>query len=82
MTRQGLVRRRRDSSDGRVLRVFLTPHGRDLRPLLTPEADKANALFFHGFSSGERAIFVEFLHRALRNLEAEETTTQGVSEPA
>lgn len=81
MTRQGLVRRRRDSADGRVLRVFLTPHGRDLRPVLTPEAESINSLFFGGFSSGERAIFIEFLHRALGNLEAEEeeTTTEGVS---
>jgi DNA-binding MarR family transcriptional regulator len=81
MTRQGLVRRRRDTADGRVLRVFLTPRGRDLRPVLTPEAESLNSLFFGGFSSGERAIFIEFLHRALRNLEAEEEaqTVQGVS---
>jgi len=77
MTRQGLVRRRRDPSDGRVLRVFLTAHGRDLRPLLTPHAETVNALFFRKFSSGERAIFIEFLHRALRNLDSEETDAQG-----
>lgn len=79
MTRQGLVRRRRDPADGRVLRVFLTPHGRDLRPVLTPEAESINSLFFGGFSSGERAIFIEFLHRALRNLEPEEEETREVS---
>ena len=82
MTMQGQVRRRRDANDGRVLRVLLTPHGRELRPLLTPEAENTNSLFFRGFSSGERIIFIEFLHRALRNLEAEEMTTEGASEPA
>ncbi len=82
MTKQGLVRRRRDPSDGRVLRVLLTPHGRDLRPQLTPEAESINSLFFRDFSSGERAIFIEFLHRALRNLETEQTSTQGESDPA
>jgi DNA-binding MarR family transcriptional regulator len=79
MTRQDLVRRRRDQADGRVMRVYLTPHGRALRPLLTPEADGANAVFFRGFSSGERAIFIEFLHRALRNLEAEGEAAEGMS---
>ena len=77
MTRQDLVRRGRDRADGRVLRVYLTPRGRALRPVLTPEAEAANALFFRGFTSGERAIFIEFLHRALRNFEAEEATRQG-----
>jgi DNA-binding MarR family transcriptional regulator len=81
MTRQGLVRRRRDPSDGRVLRVFLTPSARDLRPMLTPDAETVNALFFRNFSTGERAIFIEFLHRALRNLESEETDT-GEANPA
>ena len=84
MTRQGLVRRRRDPSDGRVMRVLLTPHGRDLRPHLTPEAERINSLFFRNFSSGERAVFIEFLHRALSNLETEEvvSTQQGESDPA
>jgi DNA-binding MarR family transcriptional regulator len=79
MTRQDLVRRRRDRADGRVLRVYLTPRGHALRPVLTPEAEGANALFFRGFSSGERAIFIEFLHRALRNVETEERMTEGMS---
>src|SRR5438874_6698498 len=39
MTRQDLVRRHRDAADGRVLRVYLTPRGRALRPELTPEAE-------------------------------------------
>ena len=50
-----------------------------MRPVLTPEAEGANALFFRGFSSGERAIFIEFLHRALRNVETEEGMTEGMS---
>jgi DNA-binding MarR family transcriptional regulator len=79
MTRQGLVRRRGDAADGRVLRVYLTPHGRELRPLLTPEAEAINALFFRGFSAGERTILLEFLHRALRNLESGEPPTDGGS---
>ena len=74
MTRQGLVRRRRDRADGRVLRVHLTPHGRALRPLINPEAEAANARLLDGFSAAERATFVDFMHRALRNLEEDKTT--------
>lgn len=77
MTRQGLLRRSRDRTDRRVLRVYLTPRGRELRPVLTPEADAVNSLFFRGFSSGERAIFIEFLRRVLHNFEADEPTNQG-----
>jgi len=82
MTRQGLVRRHRDPTDGRILRVLLTPKGRDLRPLLTPEAENLNSLFFRDFSSGERAVFIAFLHRALRNLETEDIATGEESDPA
>ena len=70
MTRQGLVRRRRDRADGRVLRVFLTERGREVLPHLTSEADAANDWFFQGFSPVERETFLAFLHRALHNLEA------------
>jgi DNA-binding MarR family transcriptional regulator len=70
MTRQGLVRRKRDGADGRVLRVHLTPRGRALRPVLIPEAEAVNTWFFHGFSTAERTTFLEFLQRALDNLES------------
>jgi DNA-binding MarR family transcriptional regulator len=70
MTRQGLVRRKRDPADGRVLRVHLTTRGRALRPVLIPEAEAVNDWFFDGFSAHERTRFLEFLHRALENLEA------------
>jgi DNA-binding MarR family transcriptional regulator len=70
MTRQGLVRRKRDRADGRVLRVYLSPRGRALRPILVPEAEAVSDWFFDGFSAAERTCFVEFLHRALDNLES------------
>jgi MarR family transcriptional regulator, organic hydroperoxide resistance regulator len=78
MTGQGLVRRRRDHADGRVVRVYLTPRGRALRPLLAPEAEAANSLFFRGFSAAERATCIELMHRALRNLEIGEETQEGM----
>jgi DNA-binding MarR family transcriptional regulator len=78
MTRQRLVRRRRDAFDGRVLRVYLTPHGRALRPVLTPEADAANARFFQGFSADERATFLSFMRRALQNLESVDEIAEGM----
>jgi DNA-binding MarR family transcriptional regulator len=70
MTRQGLVRRRRNRADGRVMLVYLTPRGRDLLPLLNPEAEAANERLFQGFAPAERATFLDLMHRALRNMEA------------
>jgi DNA-binding MarR family transcriptional regulator len=70
MTRQGLVRRKGDRTDGRVLRVYLTPRGRALRPVLIPEAEAVNDWFFAGFSNDERTRFLKFLHQALDNLES------------
>jgi DNA-binding MarR family transcriptional regulator len=78
MTAQGLVGRQRDHADGRVVRVYLTSRGRALRPLLTPEAEAANSLFFRGFSAAERSTFIELMHRALRNLEVEDDTREGM----
>jgi DNA-binding MarR family transcriptional regulator len=78
MTRQGLVRRRRDRADGRVLLVYLTPRGRALRPVLIPEAQAVNTWVFHGFSAAERTAFLELMHRALRNMESGEQITKGM----
>ena len=77
MTRQGLVRRHRDAADARALRVYLTPRGRALRPELTPEAESLNARFFQGFSAGERTIFLEFMLRALHNMESIDEMAKG-----
>jgi DNA-binding MarR family transcriptional regulator len=70
MTRQGIVRRRRDGGDGRVMLVYLTQRGRDLLPLLNPEADAANERLFQGFSPAERVTFLALTQRALHNMEA------------
>jgi DNA-binding MarR family transcriptional regulator len=78
MTRQGLVRRRRDRSDGRVLLVYLTPRGRALRPVLIPEAEAVNGWFFQGFSTAEREAFLDLMHRALRNMESSEEIAEGM----
>ena len=78
MTAQGLVVRQRDHADGRVVQVYLTPRGRALRPVLAPEAEAANSLFFRGFSAAERSTFIELTHRALRNLEVEDETQEGM----
>jgi DNA-binding MarR family transcriptional regulator len=78
MTRQGLVRRRRDRADGRVLLVYLTARGRALRPVLIPEAEAVNAWVFQGFSAAERAAFLTFMQRALRNMESGDEITRGM----
>jgi DNA-binding MarR family transcriptional regulator len=72
MTRQGLVRRRRDPDDGRVLRVYLTPRARALRPVLIPDVEAVNRRFFDRFSAAEQATFLALVQRALANLESDD----------
>src|SRR5689334_9281109 len=51
MERSGLVQRKPDSRDKRMLRVYLTEHGRSLEPILTPLAQEVNACVLQGFST-------------------------------
>jgi DNA-binding MarR family transcriptional regulator len=54
MESAGLVERRRDSQDGRVVRIRLTPLGRSLEPGCQVVAAQLNGLFQNGM--GDRAV--------------------------
>ena len=69
MIRLGLLERRPDPDDKRVLRVFLTERGRSLEQVLTPLAMEVSDLTFSGFSADEQEFFIRLVKRALRNLE-------------
>jgi len=45
--------------------------------VLIPEAEAANARFFHGFSAADRATFLDLMCRALGNMESVENITEG-----
>jgi DNA-binding MarR family transcriptional regulator len=54
MESAGLIERRRDTDDGRVVRIRLTPLGRSLEPRCRAVAQQLNRLFATGM--GERAV--------------------------
>ncbi len=71
MEAAGLVVRRDDPRDGRLVRVYLTDRGRELEGII-PQAE--NTLIegaFSGFSTKEREQLTRLLSRVLENLEGE-----------
>ncbi len=53
MEKNGLIERRRDSSDGRAIRVRLTPQGRELEPKCREIFDQARDAFRTSLSDDE-----------------------------
>jgi len=68
MEAKGLVRRERDASDRRKMKIVLTPHGRGLKAKLLPCAKAVNELAAEGLSEEEVATLRRLLGRARRNL--------------
>ena len=66
MERRGLVKRRRDPGDARVVLLHVAPAGRRLTGRLLPIAERYERVALEGFSAGE----AETLRRALRRLYA------------
>ena len=68
MERNGLVERRRERADRRIVRIYLTPKARGLAFLHTLRAE-VNARLLAGFTTEERQSFVSLLRRVIANLE-------------
>lgn len=73
MERDGLIVRKRDESDGRVQRVWLTERARDLRVPAVSAALDENAFELAGLSEAERAQFVALMQKLI------DTITKGKS---
>lgn len=69
MERDGLVFRQRDENDRRRIKVFLTPHGRQLREELIPFAQEVNALATHGLSDQDKTKINYLLSYIISRLE-------------
>ena len=65
----GLVARRDDSRDGRLVRVYLTDRGRELEGIIPKAEDGVIEEAFSGFSIKERQQLTSLLSRVLENLE-------------
>jgi DNA-binding MarR family transcriptional regulator len=68
LEKKRIVVRRPDESDGRILRVFLTKTGKDLKDKLIPCAEEVLAKSGKNLTKEELAQFKMTLHRILDNL--------------
>lgn len=64
----GLVERRRDSQDRRVINVYLTERGRQLCEVLPPLAEETNREAVVGLTPAEIEQFLRTLRHLIRNL--------------
>jgi len=69
LEQKGVVLRRRDADDGRVLHVFLTKAGKDIKEKLIPCAEEVLAKSGQNLTKGELAQLKHILIKILRNLE-------------
>ena len=68
LEKANLVERRRDSSDRRVISVYLTEEGRTLQAQLPTLSDEANQEALAGLSDEETERFVATLRKIIANL--------------
>jgi len=67
MERDDLIVRRKDLSDGRAQRVWLTQRARDLRLAAVTEAETENISALAGLSEAEQQQFVSLLGKILKS---------------
>ena len=68
MEETGLVRRERDTRDGRIGRIWLTDSGRELQDVLPPLVAEIRDRAVEGFSEADRELFSQLIDRAIVNL--------------
>jgi MarR family transcriptional regulator, organic hydroperoxide resistance regulator len=68
MEESGLVSRRRDLDDNRLVRVYLTAAGHEKERFIMEQFLKLEAAIFAGFSESERTVLRQLLDRSLENI--------------
>ena len=68
MSERGLIVRKRDFSDRRMVRIWLTDTGRELETVLPPMVADLQEKAMTGFSACEREQFSLLIDRAIANL--------------
>jgi MarR family transcriptional regulator, organic hydroperoxide resistance regulator len=71
MEEAGLVNRRRDVDDNRLVRVYLTACGREKERSIVAQFLKLEATIFEGFSADERELLRRLLRRLWINMSKE-----------
>jgi DNA-binding MarR family transcriptional regulator len=69
LEQKGIVLRRRDAEDGRVMHVFLTKAGKDLKEKLIPCAEEVLVKSGQNLTKEEVLQFKQILRKILANLE-------------
>jgi DNA-binding MarR family transcriptional regulator len=70
MEEAGLVARRRDPEDNRLVRVYLTDTGREQERAITEQFTKVEEAIFEGLDPEERVVLRQVLRKMLRNMNA------------
>jgi DNA-binding MarR family transcriptional regulator len=70
MEKKGLVARRRDAVDARVVALHVTPAGRRLTQRITPIAERYENVALAGFTAAEADSLKAALRRLYRNMAA------------
>ena len=70
MEKKGLVARRRDAADARVVALHVTPAGRRLTQRITPIAERYESVALAGFTAAEADTLKAALRRLYSNMEA------------
>src|SRR5438067_13080770 len=66
----GLVERRHDRTDRRVVKVYLTDEGRDIMRFLPDEVSRFNDMAMQGLSEDEQRDLLAKLQRMIMNVSA------------
>lgn len=70
MEESGVVTRRRDPEDNRLVRVYLTESGREKERAITEQFLKLESTVFEGIGNRDRASFRRILRKLLHNMGA------------
>lgn len=73
MDARGLVKRKSDPKDGRRVRVFLTPKGRELATELVADAKAHELELLKSFQTGEGAEIKQTLRALIQHLESDQS---------
>jgi len=68
LEQNGLVERRNDCEDRRVVKVSLTSEGKNIMRVLDPLVDQFNQDILRGLSDDERQLFLANLQRIIANI--------------
>ena len=66
MERDGLIKRKKDESDGRVQRIWLTQRARGLHGAAVTAAQDENLAALAGLSEDEHQQFIALLHKIIK----------------